>query len=243
MPPHSPDAEGCPSSVGTSADSAVARPVPGLRTVSACLLAGWLAACTSLPSAPPAPVVYDFGSTLREAAAQPLPQASRAPLVLAEIKASGVGAGEQAVQYRQTFAQDQRLRRYQQARWSQPPEQLLAQQLRQVLQAQRPVLAEDFNLARVRVGDAYPLVLQAELLAFEQVFSSPTDSTGYVQLRITLLEPHPQGDRLLAQQVLASSVPAHSPDAAGGVQALAQSADTIAQGVAQWLQSLETASP
>jgi cholesterol transport system auxiliary component len=57
-----------------------------------------------------------------------------------------------------------------------------------------------------------------------------------VRLRVTLLDSTPEGDRLLGQRLVVVQRPAASPDAAGGVRALAQAADAAAQEIEVWLE-------
>lgn len=211
------------------------------HAAGALLIAGTLAACTALPSAPQAPAVYDFGPPPAMAAkvgAGERQASSRRPLILESVAAPGLATDALAVQYRQSFAGGNRLRAYQQARWSQPPGQLLEQRLRHALQAERPVLGGDVAVTRIRDAGAYPAVLKVEVLAFEQVFSSPEQSEGHVSARATLLQPRAAGDVLLGQQTFARQTPARSADAAGGAQALAQSAQAIAQDIDAWVGAL-----
>lgn len=79
------------------------------------------------------------------------------------------------------------------------------------------------------------VVLRIELEAFQQVFSSPTQSTGVVRWRATALQPGADGDRLLGQKVFVAQQPAATADAAGGAQALAQATDQAARDVDVWL--------
>lgn len=186
-------------------------------------------------------MVYDFGDSAvvaMESSVAPAESQARLPLLLAKVTASGVGEGDQSVFYRQSYATDNRLRTYQLARWSLPPEQLFEQRLRQTLELQRPVLTEEFNLARLRDGDRYPAVLRVDISRFEQNFETPTASAGIVQVRATLIDPNPRGDALLGQKTFISRISAETADAQGGAAAMAEAAKVVAITVAQWVESL-----
>ena len=85
-----------------------------------------LTGCSALPAAPTRPVLYDFGpgplATVPTDRRAPL-----APLALADVEAPGLPEGSNAVYYRLAYTDGQHLRPYSQARWSQPPAQLVQQ--------------------------------------------------------------------------------------------------------------------
>ena len=201
-----------------------------------------LAGCSSLPTPPPQAVQYDFGpgSTVQ---AQPPPNpAPRAPVALADIASAGRADTSSAVLYRLAYSDARQLRPYQSARWSQPPAQLLQQALRTQLGASRPVLRADDAQGAVRSGGitgSQPDILRIELEEFSQVFSSPTESSGLLRLRVTLVEPTAAGERLLGQRLITVQKPAASADAAGGTRALAEASAQAGQELAQWLEQLD----
>ena len=88
-----------------------------------CASALLLAGCSALPAPPVRTALYDFG---------PGPE------------------GSNAVLYRLAYSDAQQLRPYSQARWSQPPAQLLQQRLREQLGQRRPVLTADQGAAQAR---------------------------------------------------------------------------------------------
>lgn len=200
-----------------------------------------VAGCSALPSPPPRPVLYDFGpGPIAPTAADrraPLP-----PLALADVEAPGLPEGNSAVLYRLAYADAQQLRPYSQARWSQPPAQLLQQRLRAQLGQRRAVLKADDGAAQARdaaQGNKLPLVLRTELEEFSHLFTSTTDSAGVVRLRATVVELTPAGESLRGQRVFVLQQPARSADAAGGVAALADASTQVAQEVADWVEQVE----
>lgn len=199
-----------------------------------------LAGCSALPKPPLRPVQYDFGPGLVAAAPAdrraPLP-----PLALAEVESPGLPEGANAVLYRLMYADSQQLRPYSQARWSQPPAQLVQQRLREHLGQRRPVLKADDAGAQApnaAHGGQPPQVLRAELEEFSHIFASATESAGVVRLRATLVDLTPAGESLRGQRVFIARTPARSADAAGGVAALAEASSQVAQEVAGWMEQL-----
>jgi cholesterol transport system auxiliary component len=193
-----------------------------------------LAGCSALPEPPVRPVLYDFGPA-------PLPATASAKkalpvLALATLDNAGQPDGASAVHYRLAYADVRELRPYQQARWSQPPIQLMRQRLQGHLGQQRAVIGTLGALASVRVDGQPPALLRVELEEFSQVFDSPERSVGLVRLRATLTQPTAQGENLLAQRLFVAQQPAATQDAAGGARAIAQAAEQVAEQVADWLE-------
>lgn len=203
------------------------------RAALGLLVAAALAAC-SLPEKPTRATLYDFGP----GPLAPLPSDRRAPLpplALGDIEANGV-LETTAVLYRLGYADAQQLKPYALARWSMPPAQLVRQRLRDHLAQRRPVLTPTEGAAAARSGGIAPRVLRIELDEFSHWFESPTQSSGLLRLRATLVENTPGGERLVAQRSVVARQPAPSGDAAGGARALAAATDAAAEEINQWLQ-------
>ncbi len=206
-------------------------------SAGAIFVAAFLAGCSALPAPPSRPVHYDFGP----GAMAPVPADRRAPLpplALADVEAPGLAEGSTAVLYRLAYADARQLRPYTQARWSQPPAQLVQQRLRDQLGQRRAVLTAESGAAQARASGKLPVVLRVELEEFSQVFTSATESAGLVRLRATLAEPAAAGEILLGQRVFIVQRPAASADAAGGTRALAEATDQVAHELTQWLEQL-----
>ncbi len=163
------------------------------------------------------------------------------PLALADLEAPGLVEGSTAVVYRLAYADARQLRPYSQARWSQPPAQLLQQRLREQLGLRRAVLKADDGAVQAREparGNKLPLVLRTELEEFSHLFTSPSDSAGVVRLRATVVELTPAGESLRGQRVFIVQQPAKSADAAGGVAALAAASGQLASELAAWVEQV-----
>ena len=196
--------------------------------------------CSALPSQPTRPALYDFGPGAVAPASvdhrAPLP-----PLALADVEAPGLPEGSNAVYYRLAYTDGQQLRPYSQARWSQPPAQLVQQRLREQLGQRRAILKADDGAAQAREpaqGNKLPLVLRTELEEFSHLFTSPCDSAGMVRLRATVVELTPSGESLRGQRVFIVQQPAKSANAAGGVAALAAASSQLAGELAAWVEQV-----
>lgn len=210
------------------------------KILGAGALALVLGGCSALPTPPSRPVLYDFGP-LAAAAAPARSAAALPPLGLAEVEAPGLPDGSNAVLYRLAYADAQQLRPYSQARWSQPPAQLVQQRLREQLGQRRAILKAEDGAALARDparGGSLPPVLRVEIEEFSHVFTSATDSAGVVRLRATVVDLTRAGESLRGQRVFAVRTPARSADAAGGVAALAEASTQAARELGDWVDSL-----
>jgi cholesterol transport system auxiliary component len=185
-------------------------------------LAATLGGC-ALPQRAASPALYDFGRGTTMA----LPSAAdgRLPVLAISVQATPTLEGG-AMLYRLAYADDAQLRAYAQARWAMPPADLIQQRLREALGQHRVVVAP---------GEGARQALQLELEEFSQVFDAPDRSTGLLRLRATLRQVTPQGERQVVQRSVAVQRPAASPDAPGGVRALAAATDAAVAELAQWL--------
>jgi cholesterol transport system auxiliary component len=197
----------------------------------------------ALPTAPARPAVYDFGagqlSRAPNSAARPSTQAT---LFVGDIEASPA-LESTAMLYRLAYANPQQLQPYAQARWSMPPAQLLRQRLRARLGESYTLLnAGDRLIGSAKTSTTAtaapsrpPLSLRLELEEFSQLFDTPHHSTGLLRLRATLTQASPTGEQVIHQRAFTLQRPAPSPDAPGGVQALAEASDAVALEVEAWV--------
>jgi cholesterol transport system auxiliary component len=136
-----------------------------------------------------------------------------------------------AVYYRLLYRDALQPKPYAQARWSIAPPELLDQQLRDLLGASWTVIHPQDNL---HVQPGIP-ILHLYLDEFSHIFSTPDKSDGLLKIRATLSAANHKGARLIAQRNFTITHPSTSLDAAGGVQALRQTVNTLAQQLDQWL--------
>ncbi|MEO8652602.1 MAG: ABC-type transport auxiliary lipoprotein family protein [Ramlibacter sp.] len=187
------------------------------------------------PDKPVRAKLYDFGPGVSSAvSAAPAPSEARPALVLAEIESSSA-LDSSVLLYRLGYDDVHQLRPYANARWSAPPPQLIRQRLREQLARDGPVLDLGESSGLARNAGAMPRVLRIEVEEFSHYFETPAQSWGVVRVRATLLDNTPAGERLLGQRSIVVRTPAPTPDAPGGVRALAAATDAAAEQIAQWL--------
>ncbi|MDT0139899.1 ABC-type transport auxiliary lipoprotein family protein [Acidovorax sp. PRC11] len=203
--------------------------------------AALMAGCSALPAPPVRADVYDFGPGLLAQSPSPSSAERGAPLppiALPEVAVAGPVEGSTAVLYRLAYDDPRHLRPYGQARWSQPPAQLVQQALRDQLGLRRAVLMGDEGASQLVDTGKPPVVLRVEIEEFSQVFQSPKASTGVLRLRASLADSTQAGEKLMAQRVFVVQRPAPTADARGGTLAMAEAAAQAAQDVAQWVERM-----
>ena len=194
------------------------------------------------------PLVYDFGP----GALDMLPTGPVAKLPLLELATpqSSAALNSPAVLYRLGYADAQQLRPYTLARWSMPPAQLVGQRLREHLGLRRAIVSPGEivvasparPVAPAAANPAPPLArpesllnLRLDLEEFSQWFESPDKSSGLLRLRATVTQRSSIGETLLAQRSFVARQVAATPDAAGGVRALAAATDQVIGEIEVWL--------
>jgi cholesterol transport system auxiliary component len=145
------------------------------------------------------------------------------------------------VLYRLGYADPNHLRPYANARWTAPPPELVRQRLRQHLARERTVLDLGESAALARTSGVAPRVLRIDLEEFSQLFESQAQSWGLLRLRATLMDNTLAGEKLIAQRSFVVRQAAPTPDAPGGVRALAAATDAAAEEIRQWLDQLQQA--
>ncbi|MDD3483139.1 hypothetical protein [Azovibrio restrictus] len=131
---------------------------------------------------------------------------------------AGGGLEDVAMRYRLAYADPARVMEYAQSRWVSGPAELLQRRLESRL-----------YWTGAQAADACELYL--ELRRFEQVFSSPVASTGVLGVRVLLRR---KTGAVVDETLWTLEEPAPTPDAAGGVQALAGAADRLAGMLQDW---------
>lgn len=196
--------------------------------------------CGALPEKPQRATLYDFGAGQlpRSAAAATAAPTRLPPMLLADIEAHARLDGAQIL-YRLAYSDVNELRPYSLARWSVPPTELIEQRLREALAQRRVVLGAEEGTNIARVEGKVPNSLRLTLEEFSQYFESPGSSFGMVRVRATLMNTTGAGDRVLGQRTFSAREPAPTPDAPGGVKALAAASDTVVAQVVQWADQLQ----
>lgn len=216
--------------IAARAHSTWARAVFGLLIAS-------LSACSVVKSGP-RPNVYDFGPGAVAALAPGV--ATLPALALASVEAPAALDGL-SVMYRLSYSDAQQLRPYAHARWSMAPAQLLHQRLSEQLGQRRAVVSASLGL----VLPAPLMTLHVELEEFTQLFDSANSSSALLRIRATLGQTGARlgTQELVAQRSFVVQRPARTPDAAGGVQALADAADAAIVEIDAWVEQVQASRP
>lgn len=191
------------------------------------ILTSLLGAC-AMPERATGPVLYDFGppaSAQREARqAGSLNQGQGQALSL-KVQATSALEGNGLI-YRLAYAQAEQVRSYNLARWAMPPAELFQMRLRETLAPHFLLLNE---------GERSGRVLRIQILEFSQVFETPQQSAGQIQLTATLEDP--RRAKPLIQRTFLVQKPAQTADARGGAIALTQASDDLATELLKWVQA------
>lgn len=172
----------------------------------------------------PAPTVYDLGPVTIVQENSSAEEVKDDMIIIPNIRARGIFNSKMIV-YRLVYAQAYEPRTYAQSRWAADTTEMIRMQLQQVIGEKYPVTltAELYESAK--------WVLWLSLEDFSQVFTTPDSSEGVIQIRCTLQH----GNQIVGQRVFNARVPAPSPDAPGGVQALSQGVELVAFELFEWL--------
>jgi len=194
-----------------------------VRTFGSALAALTLAGC-SLKPAPRAPLSYhDLG---------PASVPAEAPLIDAVIivhdPAGPLWLDSGNMHYRLAYDDPSRVRRFANSQWVASPLQMIGERLRAALAARA---ARGGALPDVGVpGDYW---VRSSVEEFCQIFDERAKSRAVLRLRVALVRT--RGHALVEQRLFVADVPAPTPDAHGGVVALAQALDQASAAVAAWV--------
>lgn len=207
-----------------------------IRMWSVMVAAGLLlAGCASAPSREAFPRHYELtGAAATQA--QPTAAGARATIRVDAVGAPGWLDGT-AMHYRLAYRDDHAVAAYAESDWVAPPPRMLAALVRRAL--------ADSGNWRIVVGPGDPVeadfALRIRLDAFGQVFGSPAESYGTLDLTATLTTGN--GERALAQRRFAVRSPAPTADAAGGTVALDAACAQFTRELATWLRTTVAALP
>jgi len=186
--------------------------------------------CSLMTSKAPPKTEFDFGPG--PSASSDSAPLSQVQLVVYDVSAPTWMEGT-AMYYRLAYQNAAVPLPYAESEWVMSPAALLTERLR----SSAAVHADGgTRLVGVRTTEVY--TLHSELLEFEQIFDAPDRSHGALRLRATL-----QGEGVWAQRTFAIDRPAPTPNAAGGVIALAECSEELARLVEGWVSGNHSESP
>ena len=182
-----------------------------------------LPGCSVIVKGEPA-TLYDLGP-LPANPAGALP--ALPPISVADVEAPA-WLDSSSMFYRLQYANAHQPRPYAQAHWTMAPGQLLSQRVKaRIVQAGGVALASTYGAVNVPV-------LRIDADDFVQHFEAPGQSNARVALRASVFT----GRTLLAQRTFIQQAPAPTPNAAGGVQAMAVASDAAITDMIDWLGTL-----
>jgi len=191
------------------------------------ILCFFVTGCASIfPTATPASAVYDIGLPKALSSAPDAAQDfyARDVVIIPDAQVDGIENSLNIV-YRYTNVLDFEPRHYTNARWSQHPAEMLRFRMLQHLGTKYPVaLNTDFVST-----DSW--MLRFTLEEFAHHLSSDVDSSGVVQIRVTL----GQGGRFVAQKTFRTEVAASAVNVQGGVGAIARATDEVLDQITGWV--------
>ena len=191
--------------------------------VMAGMLALLLGACSLGPAQKDTPATYDLGASPGVYA--------NLPRIRASLMVQGVAAPgwleSQAIVYRLNYQDAARQQVYAHSRWAAPPAALLAQRLRGQLAA-----ASDGGILGIADSARADYALRVELEEFSQAFDSVAASRAVIVARASIVNVTRRA--LLAQKTFAIEKPAASPNAEGGVRALAAASGELVDAIVAW---------
>lgn len=175
-----------------------------------CLTAGKRGADTPVTT-------YDFGPPAKRLLADQRPY----PIAL-EVRAP-LWFDTLGIDYRLAYQDVSRLREYARARWVGPPAQLIQQRLLQQL---------DYVVAGQSQARC---LLRIEISEFSQIFESTQQSHAILQGKVSLLD---RARRPVGERGVDIHLAAVTPDAQGGVAAMAATVSQLASELAAWEKNL-----
>ena len=189
----------------------------------------WLTGCAITPQNERPVSVYDFGlqkvsSTNNTPGGQQ--QLSRS-LLIAEAK-SPVWLNNNAIQYRLAYRDPTQSYTYANSRWAASPATLLTHHIRNSI-----ATTTDIKVLSTSEIVRADFILRLELEEFSQIFDAIDNSHVLIKLRVSLIN---RSSRLLkAQHSFNVKLAAPTANAAGAVQALAESSDKLTGDLITWL--------
>lgn len=187
------------------------------------ILAALCSACVTGPTPNPRATAFDLGIM----PSTPVATVKLPALSIARVTAPEWLNGPQ-MYYRLLYANAQQPRPYAQSQWSMSPARLFEERIKShISQSGGQVLASSVGIARLPS-------LRIELDDFTHIFESPEQSYAQLVARVAVLD----GSKLLGQKLFLQRVPASTPDAEGGAQAMAQASDTMMADILNWLSAL-----
>ena len=171
----------------------------------------------------PAAIQYDLGPTT-SMPAERIFSSNMPPIIVSQVDAPA-WLNNNKMYYRLSQVNDQQTRFYTRTLWNMPPAKLFREYLKSL------IVSSSGEIGGQKISTTNALRLFIYIEDFSQYFYSDESSEGRIALRASLLGK----DNLLIQKSFYRAIPAPTPDAAGGVKALATGANEIMTEILYWV--------
>src|SRR5215469_4675862 len=201
-----------------------------MRQLALVLVLCVFSGCSLMASKATPKTEFDFGPETD--ARSDSPALSEAQLVIFDVTAPAWMDGT-AMYYRLAYQNAAVPLPYAESEWVMSPAAVITERLSSSAAGHAECGA---RLVSVHTAEVY--TLHSELLEFEQIFDAPDRSHGVLRLRATL-----EGEGVWTQRTFAIDRPAPTPNAAGGVAALAECSQELARLLEEWVSASHSRSP
>jgi len=186
------------------------RPIILLLTGS--LIVSTLAACVGINKTKQNIAVYDFGLSVSSESSQQITSK-----ILWEEPVAAESLNHNKIRYRLNYQNPSRVYFYAESRWAATPPELFSSKLSQMV-----------NVTKTPMNCSLKLKIEA----FDQVFTTESDSEGVVQLSALLVEK--KSKKIISSQLIPESVTSLIPNAQGGTAALRQASEIALKKAINW---------
>jgi len=186
------------------------RPIILLLTGS--LIVSTLTACVGINKTKQNIAVYDFGLSVSSESNQQITSK-----ILLEEPIAAESLNHNKIRYRLSYQNPARVYFYADSRWAATPPELFSSKLSQMV-----------NVTKTPMSCSLKLKIEA----FDQVFTTESDSEGVVQLSALLVEK--KSKKIISSQLISESVTSLTPNAQGGTAALRQASEIALKKAINW---------
>ncbi|MFZ3087330.1 MAG: hypothetical protein WA123_04620 [Methylotenera sp.] len=185
---------------------------PIILLLAGSLIVSTLAACVGINKTKQNIAVYDFGLSISSESSQQITSK-----IQWEEPVTAESLNHNKIRYRLNYQNPARVYFYAESRWAATPPELFSSKLSQMV-----------NVTKTPMNCSLKLKIEA----FDQVFTTKSDSKGVVQLSALLVEK--KSKKIFSSQLISESVTSLTPNAQGGTAALRQASEIALKKAINW---------
>lgn len=185
---------------------------PIILLLAGSLIVSTLAACVGINKTKQNIAVYDFGLSISSESSQQITSK-----IQWEEPVTAESLNHNKIRYRLNYQNPARVYFYAESRWAATPPELFSSKLSQMV-----------NVTQTPMNCSLKLKIEA----FDQVFTTKSDSKGVVQLSALLVEK--KSKKIFSSQLISESVTSLTPNAQGGTAALRQASEIALKKAINW---------